>query len=1401
MRTKLIAQGLRLLAVTLCCWLALFNNAQAQERELKDTSGTEFIFSFLFNYTGGSTLNLFIASREDTQGTVEIPGLGFFTYFTVEAGQVTTVTVPGNAQNLPSNQVSNLGVRVAADAPVHVYGLNRRQYTTDAFLGLPTHGLDMDYLVMSYFGAMGSQFAVIGVEDNTEVTIVPAASVPGRPAGEPFTITLNRLQTFRLRGSADLTGTSIAASAPVAVMGGEECANVPRGVYACDHIVDMMPPLTAWGKSFLTYPLATRLRGDLFRVLASQDGTEVRIDGEPVATLNAGGYYDQILTAPARVEANAPMLLAQYSVGQSYDRVPSDPFMMLVPPSEQFLDHYVFATPTSGFNNFVNIVIPTPAVETLLLDGEPLDPELFHPIGDSGFSGAQVPLQAGSHAIAAGQPFGIYVYGFASYDSYGYAGGGAMEVINPIHGDYRNVRVISTIATGGIDLEADSFLLPPERIEQHPDRLEIEWNFPQFAIGQVQDLDFDLTLRDAVPGEQRLVSHSLELIYEDLNGNEHRRTLGEQLVTVLPSVYRLDLALDKAVYTLGESALVQPGITNMGAVDGMVALTLEVRDGTGNFVALLPGSEALAVGAGQRVDPAPELFDTTGIYTGDYQVYARVLDQYGQLELSAVADFRVDQPAGVGLTAAVATDRDTYEPQQSVTISGRLRNTAVGAQIEGHTVTVAVYEPGGGELWRDENPLSTLAAGGHQELAWSMPLGAASPGGYQVVLTAHDVGGALRALAETGFQVLSTAETGAGLSGRLFAAPNPVYRFEPLLLSAQVANYGNAALMGLPVTLTLVDPAAQQELAGWSETINLEQGAGHGFSADWNAEVAADTVLLAVLRAEIGGEIRTLASAPVRVEDKFLSTPNIGERGRVLVLLDDVSPSECRGVTALNLHLETSQPLAGGEVVRVELLDENGRLLDVETAMADELLPMDLSPGSGANLVLREISTHGVAVEIRAPEGGTFTEGSHRLVATLYQQDRTHSLDSGLLPAGCADLPQPGTAFGDFILTDADIHGDGSSRQRRAFLEELLTAHGWSHTVVTDGSAFARELRQGGYSAFLLLSSRVKLDNQVSRELREAIFAGRGLVMAGIHDQRNHHLLAASGVEVVGVHSHADGIVSLPSVPLAVPDLAFVQEELPQALRLAGAVPLAEYLIDRGRPGDRTSVAWHEYGQGLAVTAGFDLLSQAHAAGAESGFAELLPQALTHVHPEPAINRAGMAVPVYWRLDNRGKAVAVRLHLEVAGGRIVDPGQGNPAGYQCLSFDLDLPADGSAEVGFWWQLPDEPQSAVVTARIELRDGGWWEEYGITSHVFPVEPLPTFEELRTVLIWLAARDRDYGRVLREVEQAEGFHGRGRPEQAVFHLLKAAEILGGMDGEQAEEVRDSMAWLIVRIAKEI
>lgn len=417
-----------------------------------DNKGTEFWLMIPRNHDLiVSGIYLDITSDFNATGFVEIPGLSFYQDFTATPGTITRITLPNDVQVGSSENAEYKGVHIVSDQEVAVYGVSLRSYSSDGFLALPLDILSSQYMLMSYpnltwYGGVDqtliSQIGIVSPYDNVTVTITPSCQTyNGQPAGVPFNVVLNTGEAFQVQcllsndPSADLTGTVIQSSLPVAAFAGNACASIPPDTRACDHIVEQVPPVSTWGSYFIAFPLQGRENGDTWRMLSASNGTDLYIDGSLVTTLNFGDFYETILTSPAEIEASNPILVMQYANGDDWDPNLSqngDPFMMLIPPSEQFMDHYTFATPSSGFLfHYVTVTIPTGAIGSLKLDGANVDPALFTSIGTSGYSGAGISISEGPHTLIneGGVPFGIYSYGFAEYDSYGYAGGLSLEFI------------------------------------------------------------------------------------------------------------------------------------------------------------------------------------------------------------------------------------------------------------------------------------------------------------------------------------------------------------------------------------------------------------------------------------------------------------------------------------------------------------------------------------------------------------------------------------------------------------------------------------------------------------------------------------------------------------------------------------------------------------------------------------------------------------------------------------------------------------------------------------------------------------------------------------------------------------------------------------------------------------
>jgi uncharacterized protein (TIGR02145 family) len=411
-------------------WLFVPGHSQTVTSE-----GTDFWIAFPPNTSTNPTLTIFISSGIPTSGNLLSAYPGINQSFTVVPGIVTQIVVPNGVQLLEG--IENKGIEVTSIDPVAVYGLNRQPATTDAYLALPVNALGMDYRIVTYkstLGGFGSCLSIVGTQDGTAVTIFNQQNLT------TTNINLDKGQTYQFESpnlGDDLTGSRIQSTFPVAVFGSVKCVDIPSlACPTCDHIVEEMFPYYSWGKNFLTVPLAGRDNsGDLFRIVAAEDGTDISINGIMVATINTGQFYESILTGSNSITTSKATLLAQFAKGENCSGgVTGDPLMMLIPPREQFLTHYTVVNVAGFATHWINVVAPDYAIGTIYQDGVLIPNGAFTQIGTTNYYGAQRSVTVGSHTFTSTIPFGVFVYGWNSADSYGYPGGGSLSPVGTVNG-------------------------------------------------------------------------------------------------------------------------------------------------------------------------------------------------------------------------------------------------------------------------------------------------------------------------------------------------------------------------------------------------------------------------------------------------------------------------------------------------------------------------------------------------------------------------------------------------------------------------------------------------------------------------------------------------------------------------------------------------------------------------------------------------------------------------------------------------------------------------------------------------------------------------------------------------------------------------------------------------------
>ncbi|MDD2636468.1 MAG: gliding motility-associated C-terminal domain-containing protein, partial [Bacteroidales bacterium] len=404
------------------------------------TLGTDFWLAFMQNFDNPANTLIYMTSEAGTTGTVSIPGTGWSQNFNITANGSVLVTVP-TAQTAAietGNTVIDKGIHITSNSEIAVYAANQRTASSDATLVMPLQALGDAYIINTYstFSSQPSMFIIAGVADNTSIEIIPSAAIVGGVgANTPFTVTVNEGQVYLVKSNGDLTGSQVSATDVgncnnFAVFAGNRCANVPLSCEYCDHLYEQMIPLKAWGKEYITVPLMTR-SADTYRIMASENGTVININGGANINLNAGDFHEVVLSTASFIEGNNPISVAQYSQGTSCDGVTSDPFMIMLSPVEQKLESIIFqAFNTTAINQFyTNIVCETPYTGTVTLDGTGVT-GWSTVSSNPAYSYVSKNVSQGTHKVVCPEGILTTVYGFGDVESYGYLAGANIQPLN-----------------------------------------------------------------------------------------------------------------------------------------------------------------------------------------------------------------------------------------------------------------------------------------------------------------------------------------------------------------------------------------------------------------------------------------------------------------------------------------------------------------------------------------------------------------------------------------------------------------------------------------------------------------------------------------------------------------------------------------------------------------------------------------------------------------------------------------------------------------------------------------------------------------------------------------------------------------------------------------------------------
>ncbi|KUK59318.1 MAG: hypothetical protein XD81_0878 [Bacteroidetes bacterium 38_7] len=261
-------------------------------------------------FTSSATITLSQPARpEFTPITVNVPANSTYTFNLYNPNDLTEVI-----ETKPQNQVLNYGLKLTSTSPITAYYEQSSSSNPDIFTLKGRNALGTRFIVpfqKTYYnsqrndlgGTKYSWFVVVATEDNTHVTIKPTVAIEGHAANIPFTITLNKGQTYACRSIGQspeehAAGTLITSDKPIAVTVNDDsvcqcqsCTNIGP-----DLIGDQIISYDVFGKEYIVVKgyfiqSGSSQSADHVYVFADSANTAIYINGTYVATINNSGEF------------------------------------------------------------------------------------------------------------------------------------------------------------------------------------------------------------------------------------------------------------------------------------------------------------------------------------------------------------------------------------------------------------------------------------------------------------------------------------------------------------------------------------------------------------------------------------------------------------------------------------------------------------------------------------------------------------------------------------------------------------------------------------------------------------------------------------------------------------------------------------------------------------------------------------------------------------------------------------------------------------------------------------------------------------------------------------------------------------------------------------------------------
>jgi gliding motility-associated-like protein len=283
-----------------------------------------------------------------------------------------------NIECKPANVVQNKGIKISATAKISAYyDVVTNGNSPEIFVLKGKNAMGNEFYISSqsllsnsagYTPLPYSSFNIVASEDNTLVTLKPAKAIVGHAANIPFSIILNKGQTYAAIAASQaaaqhLDGSYVTSDKPIAITLSDDNLFGQTFGGCGDLAGDQTIPTSIIGKEYIAVRGNLNSPYDKVYITPTQNGTTIYKDGVLVATKNIGDTCQlTISNSSSYINTSLPVYAYQLS------GIGCEVGSAVLPPINCTGSNSISITRSTPLNLYVTLLVKTGGESNFLVN-------------------------------------------------------------------------------------------------------------------------------------------------------------------------------------------------------------------------------------------------------------------------------------------------------------------------------------------------------------------------------------------------------------------------------------------------------------------------------------------------------------------------------------------------------------------------------------------------------------------------------------------------------------------------------------------------------------------------------------------------------------------------------------------------------------------------------------------------------------------------------------------------------------------------------------------------------------------------------------------------------------------------------------------------------------------------